>query len=196
MYENYEAMSEALARVSKNIAAGGINKNLAPMVFAVTGTGRVADGSMEVLTQLPHDLIKPCDLRAYVADEANKSSKKIVLVQFGTEDMVRHKEGKPYNKKEYREHPEMYEGTFHEFLDIVSWLVCGVYWEGKFPRVLTKEQVKKAIQADKCKMLGVCDISADYEGALEFTSRFTSIEEPFLLYDPIQEEFREKISEM
>lgn len=43
--------------------------------------------------------------------------------------------------------------------------------------------------------MGVCDISADYEGSIEFTSRFTSIEEPFLLYDPISETFKEKIAE-
>jgi len=44
--------------------------------------------------------------------------------------------------------------------------------------------------------MGVTDISADYEGSIEFTSRFTSIEEPFLLYDSVTHEFKEKISEM
>lgn len=46
------------------------------------------------------------------------------------------------------------------------------------------------------KLLGVCDISADYMGSVEFTSRFTSIEHPFLLYDPVSEEFAEKMDEM
>ena len=32
-------------------------------------------------------------------------------------------------------------------------------------------------------------------GSVEFTSRFTSIEQPFLLYDPITEEFFEKMDE-
>ena len=44
--------------------------------------------------------------------------------------------------------------------------------------------------------MGCTDISADYEGSLEFTSRFTSIEEPFLLYNPVSKSFKEKISEM
>lgn len=39
----------------------------------------------------------------------------------------------------------------------------------------------------------MCDISADYMGSLEFTTRFTTIEYPYLLYDPITEEFHEKI---
>jgi alpha-aminoadipic semialdehyde synthase len=48
---------------------------------------------------------------------------------------------------------------------------------------------------NKSKFLGVCDISADYMGSVEFTSRFTSIEHPFLLYDPVTEEFFEKMDE-
>lgn len=46
------------------------------------------------------------------------------------------------------------------------------------------------------RLMGVCDISADYEGSIDFTSRFTSIEEPFLLYNPFDGEFKEKIGEM
>ena len=49
MYLDYEAMKFALARLGENIAAGGLPRKLAPMVFAVTGTGRVSQGSVEVL---------------------------------------------------------------------------------------------------------------------------------------------------
>jgi len=49
MYEDYDAMCEALARVKKNIGKGGIPKSMCPMVFGVTGTGRVAQGALEVL---------------------------------------------------------------------------------------------------------------------------------------------------
>ena len=43
--------------------------------------------------------------------------------------------------------------------------------------------------------MGVCDISADYMGSIEFTSRFTSIEEPFLVWDAAKNEFYEKIDQ-
>ena len=39
------------------------------------------------------------------------------------------------------------------------------------------------------------DISADDQGSIEFTSRFTSIEEPFLLWDGLKAQFHEKIGE-
>lgn len=77
----------------------------------------------------------------------------------------------------------------------MTWLVNGIYWEAKYPRVLSKKDLKDAIEADKCKLMGVTDISADYEGSVEFTSIFTSIEEPFLLYNPIDETFKDKIDD-
>ena len=43
--------------------------------------------------------------------------------------------------------------------------------------------------------MGVTDISADYAGSIEFTNRFTSIEEPFLLYNSETMSFKEKINE-
>ena len=42
MYEDYESMQDALTRLSKNISKTGLSKQYSPMVFAVTGTGRVA----------------------------------------------------------------------------------------------------------------------------------------------------------
>ena len=42
MYEDYDAMKMALTSVAKNIAKSGTPKQYSPMVFAVTGTGRVS----------------------------------------------------------------------------------------------------------------------------------------------------------
>jgi len=74
MYLNYDDMKYALARLADNIRAGGMPRKLSPMVFGVTGTGRVAQGSIEVLAQLPHVMVPPSELRAYLADPANASN--------------------------------------------------------------------------------------------------------------------------
>ena len=78
---------------------------------------------------------------------------------------------------------------------MVTWLVNGIYWEAKYPRVLTTADLKAAQQAGTNKLMGVTDISADDCGSVEFTSRFTSIEEPFLLFDSINGTFKEKIND-
>ena len=49
MYEDFSAMKEALARIAKNIEAGGLPRKESPIVFAVTGTGRVACGILKIL---------------------------------------------------------------------------------------------------------------------------------------------------
>lgn len=76
MYLNYDDMKYALARLADNIRAGGMPRKLAPMVFGVTGTGRVAQGSIEVLEQLPHVKVPASELRAYLADRENASNNK------------------------------------------------------------------------------------------------------------------------
>ena len=119
-----------------------------------------------------------------------------MISQFTTPDLVKRIDGGKFDKAEYREKPEEYIDTFKENLDLVSWLVNGIYWEAKYPRILSKEDMRKSVEKGDTKFMGLTDISADYEGSVEFTSRFTSIEEPFLLYDPIKSDFKEKISEM
>lgn len=84
MYEDYVAMCEALKRVNKGILNGGLPKNQTPIVFGVTGTGRVSSGVIEILEQLPHDYVTPKDLDQYIKDNTGKPefARKIVICQF------------------------------------------------------------------------------------------------------------------
>lgn len=89
----------------------------------------------------------------------------------------------------------MYHSKFHKYLPYVSWLVNGIYWEPKYPRVLTKKDLIRAKDMGNLRLMGVSDISADYDGSIEFTSEFTSIEEPFLVWDIYGREFRRKVAD-
>ena len=71
MYCDFAEMCHALKGVSKAITSSGLPKSLSPLVLAVTGTGRCASGSLEVLEQLPHIKVPPSELRAFLADPAN-----------------------------------------------------------------------------------------------------------------------------
>ena len=193
MYEDYDAMKAALAGVAKSIAKSGTPKKFSPMVFAVTGTGRVAQGIMEVLEQLPHIKVEPDQLKN-LAEIMGTDNKRIVISQFSGKHIVRHKEGLAYDRLHYYANPNQYVSKFAEdYLEHIHFLINGVYWEAKYPRLISINELRDAVIAGKSKLMGVCDISADYMGSIEFTTRFTSIEDPFLLYDPITEEFHEKI---
>lgn len=77
----------------------------------------------------------------------------------------------------------------------MHFIINGIYWEAKYPRILSIEELREAVLEKRSALLGVCDISADYMGSIEFTTQFTSIENPFLLYDPIKEEFFDKMGD-
>lgn len=129
-------------------------------------------------------------------DVATKfDNKKIIISQFSGKHLVRHKEGKEFSKSEYYSHPNLFESKFVDYLPYVHFLINGIYWEAKYPRVLSIEELREAQIKKTSALLGVCDISADYMGSIEFTSVFTSIENPFLLYDPIKEEFFNSMSD-
>lgn len=151
-----------------------------------------------MLEQLPHVKVAPRDLKDFLSQEdVKKNNKQIIIVTFSSGDLAKPKEaGKVFDKKEYYSSPENFEGDFEQYLDKITWLVQGIYWEAKYPRVLTKAMLKKAIANGTNKLMGVSDVSADECGSIEFTSRFTSIEAPYLLYDVAKDSFKETIGEM
>ena len=121
------------------------------MVFAVTGTGRVAEGIIEILECLPHIKVEPKNLKEYLekvrSEDIKKHNKTIIISQFSAKDLVRLKEGdndEPFDKAHYYKNPHLYQSKFYEYLPDISFLVNGVYWEPKFPRVLTCEDIKQA----------------------------------------------------
>lgn len=53
-----------------------------------------------------------------------------------------------------------------------------MYWEKRFPRLLSTKQLQDLIKKG-CPLLGVCDITCDIGGSIEFVNKSTSIESPF-----------------
>lgn len=49
MYEDYYSMKQNLSKLHQNILKQALPKEFSPMVFAVTGSGRVSHGVVEVL---------------------------------------------------------------------------------------------------------------------------------------------------
>lgn len=58
--------------------------------------------------------------------------------------MVKRKDGKPFDKKDYYANPNMYETKFSEYMSYIHFLINGIYWEAKYPRVLTTDELKDA----------------------------------------------------
>ncbi|VFQ63406.1 unnamed protein product [Cuscuta campestris] len=100
--------------------------------------------------------------------------------------MVEHKDPlKSFDKVEYYAHPENYKPVFHEKLaPYASVIVNCMYWERRYPRLLTTQQFQD-LERNGSQLVGICDISCDIEGSIEFVKQTTSIDSPFFRYDPI-----------
>ena len=61
-----------------------------------------------------------------------------------------------------------------------------MYWEHKYPRLISDEDMKVLCEKGKSRLLGISDISCDLEGSIEFLKKFTTPDAPFYVYEPIQ----------
>jgi alpha-aminoadipic semialdehyde synthase len=63
-----------------------------------------------------------------------------------------------------------------------------VYWDYRYPRILSKENYRNLLLSKPPhQLIEVADISADIRGSIEFTEKYTSIDDPFFLYDPLSD---------
>jgi alpha-aminoadipic semialdehyde synthase len=53
--------------------------------------------------------------------------------------------------------------------------------------MITCAQMRDLVKAKESRLLGICDITCDYEGSIEFLRKFTDSEQPFYTYEPISE---------
>ena len=92
-------------------------------------------------------------------------------------------EGKAFNKQEYYSHPELYRPVFHT--DIAPYcqvLVNGIYWEEKYPRLLTNEQALELKKDNRFPLLVLGDITCDIGGSVEMFVQSTTIQNPFYAF--------------
>eukprot|EP00755_Sulcionema_specki_P006286 Sspe_Gene.42::Locus_16_Transcript_2_3_Confidence_0.500_Length_3136::g.42::m.42/K14157/AASS; alpha-aminoadipic semialdehyde synthase len=92
---------------------------------------------------------------------------------------------KRFSKQEYYENPADFVPTFHEEVaPYAKVIVNGMYWEAKYPRLLTIDQTRQLHHENRFPCLVVGEITCDPYGSIEFFSKSTSIAHPLYAYDP------------
>ncbi|XP_031375045.1 alpha-aminoadipic semialdehyde synthase [Punica granatum] len=192
MYPSLAAAKAAVISVGEEIATQGLPLGICPLVFVFTGSGNVSAGAQEIFKLLPHTFVDPSELpelfeTAKDLSRSERRSKRAFQV-YGCvvtcQDMVRHKDPtKVFDKADYYAHPEHYTPIFHEKVaSYASVIVNCMYWEKRFPRLLSTEQLRD-LMTKGCPLVGISDITCDIGGSIEFINRTTYIESPFFRYD-------------
>lgn len=193
MYPSLAAAKAAVISVGEEIATFGLPSGICPLVFAFTGSGNVSLGAQEIFKLLPHTFVDSSRLpeisRGAKNFQSAKSLKRVFQV-YGCvvtcQDMVEPKDhAKHFDKVDYYAHPEHYNPIFHEKIaPHASVIVNCMYWEKRFPRLLTINQLQD-LMSKGCPLVGISDITCDIGGSIEFVNQSTLIDSPFFRYDPI-----------
>jgi len=190
-YPDYKAACDALARVGERVQAYGLPAEHAPFVVGIVGTGNVSRGVQHALRQLggclemvaPHELPALSRLAGTTGEHQHKVYGCVVPLEYQVQPLGASSHV-AVDREEYYACPEKYRPIFHEEIaPHLSLLATAMYWDRRFPKLLTAAQLAHLRAAGHARLVGVADITCDVDGAVEMLVRSSSVEEPFYMYD-------------
>ncbi len=183
----YDSLDEAKSDIrlaGEELLANGLPEGAGPLLFAVTGDGNVAQGALEIMDLLPVEKASAARLAGDNSREQYDDPRKIYLVNLIPADYMVHRKGREFDLADYIAHPDAYESRFEHFLEPVDVLVNGIYWDEKYPRLVTREWLRNREEQGSLRLSVIGDITCDPEGSVECTVKATGIEDPVFVYDP------------
>ncbi|MCX6306350.1 MAG: bifunctional lysine ketoglutarate reductase /saccharopine dehydrogenase family protein [Bacteroidetes bacterium] len=187
---HYPSLNEAkddISAIGQLIAENGIPHELRPFVIGFTGYGNVSQGAQEIIGLLPVKEISPEKLLEL--HRRKKLPDNIVYkVIFKEEDLMEHVDGDPFELHDYYANPHNYRSRFEKYIPYLSMLINCVYWDKRYPRLVTKQYLKKLFAKGQPRLSVIGDISCDVEGSVECTLKPTEIDDPIFVYDPDTEQ--------
>jgi saccharopine dehydrogenase (NAD+, L-lysine-forming) len=181
-YNTIGEIKSALEVAGRWIQAEGLPDGILPVTVGVAGYGNVARGAQEMLDMLPVTTVSPGELKNITA--ATEGAKNTIFkAVFKEEDMVVPKSQKDgFELQDYYDHPEKYSGIFENYLPHLSMLINCIYWDERYPRLVSKEYLQNRWQGTRLAVIG--DISCDINGSIEVTRKVTEPGNPTFVYDP------------
>ena len=185
-YDSLEEARSQIAEIGKRIAGEGIPAEVAPLVCGFAGYGNVSQGAQEIFDLLPNEEIAPSEV-ADVANSAGSEVKKLYKVVFKEEHLVEPVDASTtFELQDYYDHPEKYRSQFERYLPHLTVLVNCIYWEPRYPRLVTLDYLRRAWSAPnppRLRMIG--DITCDIDGSVQCTVKATETGNPVYVYNPL-----------
>ena len=147
---------------------------LPPIKIAVTGSGRVAHGVLEIMNLLGVHEVEPEDF-------LEKEFVYPVYVHLKGADLYGKKIDGSYNRIHFHQNPENYNCKFSNFTAHTDILMNGVYWEQKIPRLFENEDLQK----EDFRIQTIADITDDVKGSVPCNIGDSTITDPVYGVDKI-----------
>ena len=134
--------------------------------IAVTGSGRVAHGIVEVMNLLDVQEVEP--------DEYLENNYAYpVYVHLKGSDLYTHSETKTYKRTAFHKAPQEFDCLFKNYLHCTDVLLNGVYWDKNIPRLFEWSDIDNAT----FKIKTIADVTDDCNGSVPCNLGDTTIEE-------------------
>ena len=138
-----------------------------PVKIAVTGSGRVAHGILEVMNLMGIHEVEPSD---YLKRQYSYP----VYTHLKGADLFQNKLTGGYDREEFHAHHERYKTRFKPYAYVTDILMNGIYWEQGMERLFEKEDVSDP----RFLIVTIADISDDANGSVPINLGDQSIEDP------------------
>jgi len=135
--------------------------------IAVTGTGRVAHGVLEIMNLLGIHEVEPDE---YFESEFAYP----VYVHLKGADLYVHKETGKYVRNDFHANPQNYNCRFADYLLHTDILMNGIYWEKNIPRLFEMED----LQRENFRIKTIADITDDRNGSVPCNLGDSTIDKP------------------
>lgn len=189
----YNNLSEAKNEISKigfEIAERGLPYELQPFTIGFTGYGNVSNGAQEIAHLLPLKDISPDEL-LILENKKNLPGNILYKTIFKEKDLVEPIDPESsFDLQHYYNHPHLYRSRFNLYLDKMTILVNGMYWDARYPKLIIKEDLKELYKKFEPKLKVIGDITCDVNGSIESTVKAAPVEDPVFVYDPDTEEIK------
>ncbi len=185
-YADLDAAKDAVREAGEAIRRDGLPEALCPLVCAFAGYGHVSRGAQEIFDLLPVETIDP----GAVPQLGNGSPRKVYKAVYREEHLVAPRDaGASFALQDYYDHPERYHPVFEKHLPRLTLVINAVYWEERYPRLITRKALEDLFAKGETPRLQVIgDISCDVRGACEATVCAATPGEPVYVYDPRADE--------
>jgi saccharopine dehydrogenase (NAD+, L-lysine-forming) len=141
--------------------------------IALTGGGRVALGSVEILQAAGIREVSPAEYLSGRFEEA-------IFCRLDPWHYTRHSHGQEFKFEHFVENPQEYENTFHPYAQSTDLYIAGHFWDPNSPVLLSQDDLQYPDHPIKV----IADISCDINGPIASTVRASSIAEPVYGYNP------------
>jgi hypothetical protein len=135
--------------------------------IAVTGSGRVAHGVLEIMNLMGIHEVEP-------EEYLHRRFAYPVYCQLKGPDLYREKFTGKYNRSDFHQNPANYECIFGPYTQETDILMNGIYWDKSMPRLFEKI----AANNDRFIIQTIADITDDVDGSIPLNVGDHSMEDP------------------